>query len=45
MTFGDPDLVFKREGGAFGRLDRISGGRLQQVLETFNDALWEQSAS
>lgn len=37
----DPDLVFKREGGGFARLDRIFGGQLQQVLEAFNDALWQ----
>lgn len=36
----DPDLVFKREGGGFGRLDKIFGGELQQVLETFNESLW-----
>ena len=36
----DPDIVFKREGGGFARLDRIFGGELQQVLDTFNDSLW-----
>jgi len=36
----DPDLVFKREGGGFARLDRIFGGELQQVLDTFNESLW-----
>lgn len=36
----DPDLVFKREGGGFSRLDKIFDGQLQQVLETFNDSLW-----
>jgi len=41
----DPDLVFKREGGGFTRLDRIFGGELAQVLETFNDALWEDTAA
>ena len=41
----DPDLVFKREGGGFARLDRIFGGNLAQVLDTFNDALWQSSAA
>ena len=41
----DPDLVFKREGGGFTRLDRIFGGELAQVLETFNDALWQRPAA
>jgi len=41
----DPDLVFKREGGGCARLDRIFGGELVQVLETFNDALWQRSAA
>jgi type I site-specific restriction endonuclease len=36
----DPDLVFRREGGGFARLDRIFGGELQQVLDTFNESLW-----
>jgi len=40
----DPDLVFKREGGGFERLDRIFGGELQQVLDTFNDSLWAPAA-
>lgn len=41
----DPDLVFKREGGGFTRLDRIFGGELQHVLETFNDSLWQPPAA
>lgn len=36
----DPDLIFKREGGGFSRLDKIFNGQLQPVLEAFNDALW-----
>lgn len=36
----DPDLVFKREGGGFQRLDRIFDGELPQVLATFNEAIW-----
>jgi type I restriction enzyme R subunit len=41
----DPDLVFKREGGGFNRLDKIFNGELQQVLEAFNDSLWQPSAA
>jgi type I restriction enzyme, R subunit len=40
----DPDLIFKREGGGFTRLDRIFDGELQQVLDTFNDSLWPPAA-
>lgn len=40
----DPDLVFKREGGGYVRLDRIFGGELQQVLEAFNQSLWPPAA-
>ena len=36
----DPDLIFKREGGGFARLDKFFSGQLQPVLEAFNDALW-----
>ena len=37
----DPDLIFKREGGGFTRLDKIFNGQLQQVLETFNESIWK----
>ncbi len=40
----DPDLIFKREGGGFTRLDRIFEGELQQVLDTFNDSIWPIAA-
>lgn len=40
----DADLVFKRDGGGFARLNRIFGGELQQVLATFNDSLWPPAA-
>lgn len=40
----DPDLVFKREGGGFGRLDRIFGGELQEVIDTFNESIWTPAA-
>jgi type I restriction enzyme, R subunit len=36
----DPDLIFKREGGGFSRLDKVFNGHLQPVLDAFNDALW-----
>jgi hypothetical protein len=39
----DLDLVFRREGD-FARLDRICGGELQQVLDTFNGSLWPPAA-
>lgn len=41
----DPDLVFKREGGGFNRLDKLFNGELQQVLDRFNDSLWQQAAT
>ncbi|MCB1602939.1 MAG: type I restriction-modification system endonuclease, partial [Xanthomonadales bacterium] len=40
----DPDLVFKREGGGFARLDRIFAGELSQVLTNFNESLWAPAA-
>lgn len=36
----DPDQVFKREGGGFNRLDRLFNGKLQEVLDSFQDHLW-----
>jgi type I restriction enzyme R subunit len=41
----DPDLVFKREGGGFVRIDRIFEGELESVLDAFNDALRESPAA
>lgn len=41
----DPDLVFKREGGGFARLNRIFDGQLASVLGTFNDALWSEGSA
>lgn len=41
----DPDLIFKREGGGFTRLDKIFNGELQQVLEGFNESLWPKTAA
>jgi len=41
----DPDLIFRREGGGFARLDRIFDGELAEVLQTFNDQLWPQTAA
>ena len=40
----DPDLLFKREGGGFTRLDKLFNGQLQPVLDAFNDALWTPPA-
>lgn len=36
----DPDLIFKREGGGFNRLDKVFNGQLQPMLDAFNDAIW-----
>ncbi|HRC87441.1 MAG TPA: type I restriction-modification enzyme R subunit C-terminal domain-containing protein, partial [Thermoanaerobaculia bacterium] len=40
----DQDQLFAREGGGFNRLDRIFDGRLEEVLGSFNEALWEPAA-
>jgi type I restriction enzyme R subunit len=40
----DPDQIFRREGGGFNRLDRVFDGQLQQVLEDFNDTVWQPAA-
>jgi hypothetical protein len=31
----DPDLIFRREGGGFTRLNRLFDGQLVEVLERF----------
>jgi type I restriction enzyme R subunit len=41
----DPDLIFKREGGGFKRLNKIFDGELQQVLDGFNESLWQPAAA
>lgn len=40
----DPDLLFRREGGGYTRLDKLFNGQLQPVLDAFNDALWQPLA-
>lgn len=40
----DPEQLFKAEGGGFTRLDRIFGGELQQILDTFNESIWQTAA-
>jgi type I restriction enzyme, R subunit len=40
----EPDLIFRREGGGFRRLDRVFDGQLRQVLDQFNDSLWPGAA-
>jgi len=40
-----PDQIFRREGGGFARLDKLFEGQLAQVLDTFNEAIWQQPAA
>jgi type I restriction enzyme R subunit len=37
----DPDLIFRREGGGFPRLNRLFEGRLAETLDDFHDLLWK----
>jgi len=43
-ALNDPDLIFKRDGGGFTRLDKMFNGELGSVLDQFNDYLWERAA-
>jgi type I restriction enzyme R subunit len=36
----DPDLIFRREGGGFMRLDKMFDGQLANTLDSFNELLW-----
>ena len=40
----DPDLIFKRDGGGFKRLDKVFDGSLQSLLDQFNESLWPPAA-
>jgi type I restriction enzyme R subunit len=40
----DPDLIFKRDGGGFRRLDKMFDGSLQALLDQFNESLWPPAA-
>jgi type I restriction enzyme, R subunit len=40
----DPDLIFKRDGGGFKRLDKMFDGSLQTLLDQFNESLWPPAA-
>jgi type I restriction enzyme R subunit len=37
----DPDQIFRREGGGYVRLNKIFGGELEQVLDQFNELIWQ----
>ena len=39
----DQNLIFKREGGGFPRLNKLFDGQLDQVLKHFNDSVWPQA--
>ncbi|MBN8449371.1 MAG: type I restriction-modification system endonuclease [Candidatus Accumulibacter sp.] len=43
-AFDEPDLIFRREGGGFNRLDRLFDGQLAEILDTFTDTLWQPAA-
>lgn len=38
----DPDLIFRCEGGGFGRLDKLFDGQLEETLNSFHGLLWKQ---
>ena len=40
----EQDLIFKREGGGFVRLNKIFNGELAEILDRFNESLWTESA-
>jgi type I restriction enzyme R subunit len=40
----DDNLIFKRDGGGFPRLNKIFDGQLVQVLDQFNEGLWPPAA-
>jgi type I restriction enzyme R subunit len=40
----DPDLIFKRDGGGFRRLDKMFDGSLQTLLNQFNESIWLPAA-
>lgn len=43
-AFDEDHLIFKREGGGFVRLNKLFDGHLEQVLNHFNDSVWQQQA-
>ena len=45
LSKDDPDLIFRHEGGGFKKLGKIFNGQLQQVLESFNESIWQQTAA
>jgi type I restriction enzyme R subunit len=43
-AFDDPHQIFRKEGGGFARLDKLFEGQLTQLLETFNQSIWQPAA-
>ncbi|MDX1971982.1 MAG: type I restriction-modification enzyme R subunit C-terminal domain-containing protein, partial [Candidatus Sumerlaeia bacterium] len=40
-----PDQFFRNEGGGFERLNKIFDGQLLEILESFNQSLWQHPAA
>ncbi|MCF3650059.1 type I restriction-modification system endonuclease [Synoicihabitans lomoniglobus] len=40
----DPNLLFKREGGGYARLNKLFAGEFSQILEQFNGSVWQNPA-
>jgi len=38
----DPDLIFRRDGGGFARLNRMFDGHLNETLDQFHELVWKQ---
>jgi Type I site-specific restriction-modification system, R (restriction) subunit and related helicases len=37
----DPNLLFRREGGGFARLDKVFDGQLADILDIFREEVWK----
>jgi type I restriction enzyme R subunit len=43
-ALNDENLIFRTEGGGFARLNKVFDGKLEQLLDHFNDTVWPPAA-
>ncbi len=43
-ALNDDNLIFRTEGGGFTRLNKVFDGKLEQLLDHFNETVWPPAA-
>jgi len=44
-ALNDENLIYRTQGGGFDRLNRIFDGKLEPILDQFNESIWPAAAN